>query len=319
MTKIATSVVICTHNRSRRLLPSCLSVLEDQTGAPQFEVVVVDNGSTDDTPQIIAELGQRFPEQFRAVHEPTLGLSVARNRGIMESRGRIIAFLDDDARAHPGWLAEITRSILDLGADAVGGPIRPWMNEHFPEWFCGSLLSYLTVWDLGDDPLQLTDSELPRGTNMAFEREALLQVGSFSEELGRRGIRLQSCEETEVFLQLQQKNKRILYQPLAIVDHEIPSHRLTYKFLKRRFWAQGHSEAILHWRLGGQSALNSGWASIKNFGRFHDSGHQHWSRQRNNLRRQSMRGYRRAMYTLRLTQMWNRLLPYSGRDHCSPE
>src|SRR5262249_29253186 len=120
------SVVICTRNRST-YLAQCLQAIEAQTLQPHhYEVIVVDNGSSDDTGSVVAPFCRRRTN-FRYVAEERVGLSVARNTGVRSGHGDIVAFTDDDAAPEPSWLEQILRRFQELSDDAgvIGGDVIP--------------------------------------------------------------------------------------------------------------------------------------------------------------------------------------------------
>jgi len=252
------SVVVCTRNRSSLLGQACAAALAVAPPPGGWELVIIDNASTDDTREVAEAVARRAPELVRVVEEPTVGLSAARNRGIAEARGEHLAFLDDDAFPAPGWLTALSAALDGEAVMAAGGPVEPIFDGPLPGWFRGSYLPYLTVWDLGDAAVDLRYNEYPRGANMAFRREAFTRFGGFSPHLGRTGRSLLSCEETELCLRLERGGLRTVYAPGARVRHATPVERLTPEWMERRFAAQGRSEAVIAWVHGGLRALARG-------------------------------------------------------------
>jgi glycosyltransferase involved in cell wall biosynthesis len=117
------TILVCTHNRAE-LLSGVLESLGNQSlGRERFEVIVVDNASTDDTPAVADRCAKQGKLQARYVREPELGLDAARNRGIREARGEIVAFLDDDARARYDWAEAVLDGFSRHDAPIVGGRI----------------------------------------------------------------------------------------------------------------------------------------------------------------------------------------------------
>lgn len=252
------SVVVCTRNRSSRLGDACEALLGVTPVAGGWEVVIVDNASTDDTRTVADRIQRGANGIVRVVDERTISLSAARNRGIAESRGELIAFLDDDAFPDPSWLDALATALDGDRVLCAGGPVEPLVEGELPEWFQGRFLPYLTVWDLGDKAIDLRYNEYPRGANIAFRREAFDRFGVFSAHLGRSGRSLLSCEETELCLRLERGGFRTVYAPRARVRHSTPVDRLTPAWMRRRFAAQGRSEAIIAWMHGGLRGLARG-------------------------------------------------------------
>ena len=251
------TVVVCTRERGRSLEETVRSLMRQE--APfEWEVVIVDNGSRDDSLELARRLEREWTPRLRLVEESTLGLSAARNRGVLVARSERIVFLDDDALPEDGWLEALVAALDEPGVFAAGGPIDPLFSGERPAWLESRYLPYLSAWDRGPEAHDLFYNELPRGTNMAFRRAAFERFGLFSRHLGRRGRSLLSCEETEFGLRLERGGARICYAPAARVLHRIETARLSENFLVARFAAQGRSEAIVDWMHGGWAALRTG-------------------------------------------------------------
>jgi len=263
-TVMLATVVICTRNRSSLLGEVGRAVLGQSLPAGEWELLLVDNASTDDTPEVARGVVDAAPDRSRLVVEDEVGLSAARNRGFREARGEVVAFLDDDAFPDPGWLARLTAALADpAGPMCAGGAVRPLFQGELPPWFRGRFLPYLTVWDLGPEPLELRYNEYPRGANVAYRREAVERYGGFSTDLGRKGRSLLSCEEIELCLRIERDGRRIVYVPDAAVAHVTVADRITPRWLERRFAAQGASEAIVNWRHGGWRAVRIGLGAYR--------------------------------------------------------
>ncbi|MEM7480149.1 MAG: glycosyltransferase [Acidobacteriota bacterium] len=252
------SVVVCTHNRSRLLAEACQAVLGVDYPADRWELVIIDNRSTDDTLTVAQGIAAEYPGRVRVVEEPAIGLSAARNRGIREAKGEIVAFLDDDAFPEPAWLGALVEALQRDRALAAGGPVEPRFEGDLPDWFAERYLPYLTVWDRGDEIHPLEYNEYPRGANIAFRRETFDRFGGFSTDLGRKGKSLRSCEEIELCLRIERSGGKILYVPEAGVEHLVSTERITPHWLIARFAAQGRSEAIIDWQHGGFRGLRKG-------------------------------------------------------------
>ena len=241
------SVVVCTLNRST-LLGRALESLSRQTlGQEQYEVLVVDNGSRDRTREVVRHWTEGF-RSLRYVHEPRLGLSRARNRGLHEAAGEVVAFLDDDAEADAGWLAAI-EAAWDVpgGIGGVGGKVELRWASARPTWVPRSLEGYFSGFDLGAEARFVTSRPYPFGTNMAVRRDLALAIGGFSPWFGRKGPSLGSHEETELFHRLRRLDVQIYYEPRAIVYHWVLPERASRLWLLRRVFAEGRSRvALLH-------------------------------------------------------------------------
>lgn len=238
------SIVICTWNRADDLQECLRALHHDLVAREDVEVLIVDNNCTDGTPERV-QWFLRASERFRLTTEPRAGLARARNRGIRETTGRVIAFLDDDAVVRPGW----TRAVMDAFdtecVDAVGGRIElRWPDGVRPHWLPQQYESYYTCLDLGDDECDMPGDSYPFGANMAVARRAIGE-DAFAEDLGRRGASLISSEEAALFASLRKRGGRIVYEPDAVVDHIVPRSRVSRRWVLRRLLAQGTSDAIL--------------------------------------------------------------------------
>lgn len=275
------TIAICTANRAA-LLAETLAAVLPLVDPASVELLVVDNGSTDPTPRLLAELaelGSRGPDALpgglRAVREERTGLSAARNRAVREARGDLLLFLDDDALPAPGWIEAYLAAFRDPRVGAAGGPVEPIFDGELPAWLDARFLPYLSVWDRGSAIERLRYNELPRGANMAFRRSSFAVYGDFLEQLGRKGASLRSCEEIEYCLRLERGGDEILYVPSARVRHHVSTQRLTVDWMGARFAAQGFSEAILDWRHAGARGLQSGWRRVARLDRSPANAHAH--------------------------------------------
>lgn len=236
------SVVICTRNRAGSVCEAIESAAA-QT-AVQPEIIVVDNGSTDDTATRVARLGLRLVY----LQETAPGLSKARNLGWRAARGELVAFLDDDAIADDGWLAALADAFgsIDPSPACVGGRVSPVWEAPRPGWLSDRLLMALTVADWGAVRRPITDLtvEWLVGANLAFRRTELERLGGFPELLGRRGRSLLSGEEIFLQRRLIREGSVCLYEPRAHVRHRIPAERLRATWFCRRLFAQGVSDAV---------------------------------------------------------------------------
>lgn len=235
------SIVIGTLDRCEMLERAIRSILDQAVDASRYEIVVVDNGSTDRTREVVAEI-QRHAPQVRYVQEPQLGLSRARNRGIAEGRADIIGFFDDDGTAEPGWLAtmlEVFRREPDT--DALGGKIRVAWPANQPSWMPMELQGYYAGCDYGPTPRVLAYPDYPYGPNMMIRRPLLQSIGGFNAAVGPQGRNIMSAGEQDLFQRLYQHPIKVLYEPAAVVRHWVPADRATRKWLLHRAYKHGFS------------------------------------------------------------------------------
>jgi glucosyl-dolichyl phosphate glucuronosyltransferase len=237
------SVIVCTHNGGRLIEETLESLVRQDFPPEAFEILVVDSASTDATPEVVRRLAERHPGRIRDVREPVLGHSTARNRGIRESRGDVIAFTDDDAWASPRWLGALVDTCERPQVGCAGGPVRAALERPLPEWLTPPFLPYLALFDKGLEEVELSYNEYPRGVNMAYPRQSFREVGLFSTAFGLKGRSLLYYDEIELCYRLERLGRRILYAPDAEVSHIIHAERLTAAWFKQRFYSQGKSEA----------------------------------------------------------------------------
>ena len=240
----AVSAVICTHNGADRLPHAVASLCKQDYAAQRYEIIVVDNASTDDTKRVVGELANESAIKVRYIYEPKLGLANARNTGVQAAAGDIVALIDDDAVADARWLSALMDIYREHGPACVGGPVVAQWPRSPPAWLAKELHLYLTIVDMGDSVRELFGLEYPAGTNISFKKAAVLEVGGFDPRFGRKGSLLLSGEEDDLCARLETAGYRRFYTPHAIVDNPIPEERLTRKwFLSRGYW-QGRTSAL---------------------------------------------------------------------------
>ena len=241
---ITVSAIICTHNGAR-VLEKAISSLRNQDYPDNlYEIIVVDNASTDETPDVVAKVNRSGGKQVRYVEEPRLGLSHARNAGVRAAESDLVAFIDDDALADEGWLSGLVRVYAEHDAACVGGKVVPIWSASRPRWLPEELHISLTIVDMGDETRQLFGLEYPAGTNVSFSKAALDHVGAFDPSLGRRGELLLSGEEDELCSRLEKAGYKRFYTPHAVVHHVVPASRLNKRWLMRRAYWQGRTSAV---------------------------------------------------------------------------
>lgn len=255
MTQI--SAIICTHNRAQYLGAAIDSLLTQNfhTDDPDpFEVVVVDNGSTDGTRALVEE--RLCDPRLHYVWEPTLGLSVARNTGARETRSPILAYLDDDAVASPHWLQTLYDAYQNNDKLGVaGGKVTLLWPEDVrpPAWLSPGLAGNLGAYDLGDAIAYIENPGMtPRGLNYSIRRTFLEAVGGFDLHLGRVGTKLLSNEELMMTELALTRGWQVAYLPEALVAHHVAHDRCQRSWFLQRGWWQGISECYRE-QLGGRA------------------------------------------------------------------
>ncbi|HEX4005027.1 MAG TPA: glycosyltransferase family A protein [Acidobacteriaceae bacterium] len=242
---VAVTVLLCTYNRSASLERALSSIAKSiMPDSATWELIVVDNNSTDRTREVANTFCSRDGRRFRYVFEPTPGLSNARNCGIRESRGSILAFVDDDVTVEPTWLNDLTSVLHDGEWAGAGGRILPareftpprWLTLEGPMSLIGALCAYYNPGDTGGE---LRDP--PYGANMAFRREMFDKYGAFRTDLGRGPNDMLGHEDTEFGQRLIMGGERLRYVPSAIVYHEIHENRVRKEFFLLWWFGFGRS------------------------------------------------------------------------------
>lgn len=240
------SIIICTYNREDCILKALLSLKDQTMTAEDYEVVLVDNNSTDTTPVICRNFIIANPQMnIQYIHEPRQGLSYARNTGIERAQGAIIAFLDDDAIAAKHYCQTLVDFFaVTPQAMVVGGRIFPKFETSQPAWMPRELTPLYSTLDLGNEVCEFKRGKYPIGANMAFRNYVFQECGTFNTSLGRVGKNLLGGEEKDMFFRIKEKKMRVFYLPDAWIFHIIPTSRTTKKFIKRQAIGSGQSERV---------------------------------------------------------------------------
>ena len=222
------SVIIATYNR-KSLLASCLSSMAEQEFNGSYEVLVVDDGSTDGTEGMVADFLHRYPVPLSYFRQKNQGEVAARNKGIAQARGEVIAFLDDDHVATKTWLQDICRSLEDRDVGGVSGRGRAVAGPEL-------ISKYLCFHRMHEAP-QIEGGEvlyLVLG-NSAFRREVVEKVGPLDAAFNAffKGIAGGGGEDTEFSIRIRKMGYRLAYDPLAVTDHH---QKTSFKgVMKERF------------------------------------------------------------------------------------
>ena len=238
------SAIVCTHDRAAGLRCTLGSLAKQSLPSGCYEIVVVDNASSDETRSVVCEEFAHLPN-LHYVNEPQLGLSAARNTGGRKATGAYVAYIDDDAIGPPEWLERILTAFEEVHPTpgTVGGRIEPIWEVPRPIWLPDYCLPFLTVLDLSPRPMVLPEGQFLVGTNMAFPRDLLESGASFPTELGPVGTRFGSGEETMLQRHIRAAGYTLYYDPSICVHHVVPESRLTRSWLLRRMYWEGISRA----------------------------------------------------------------------------
>ena len=245
---IRISAVICTYNRAAHLQKAIQSLVHQSLPKEMYEIIIVDNGSTDGTKAVVEEFDQF--DNLRYINEPIIGLSQARNTGWQNAKGEYVAYLDDDAIACPEWLERMLKAFDTVQPQpaSVGGKVIPIWEAERPAWLPKEMETAFAIADWGDKPKFLTEEhEHHVGCNVAYRQDILKACGGFNTNLGRKGTNLLSNDESLIWLYLRQHGLGIYYHPSIRVEHLVPARRLAKRFLYRRMFWQGVSNEVLEY------------------------------------------------------------------------
>jgi GT2 family glycosyltransferase len=243
------SVIIATFNRAA-LLDECLDHLRRQRFSAGDEVIVVDNGSTDDTAAVVARHQARLAAPLHLLHENRPGKSRAIARALAVATGDILAFTDDDVNVEIDWFGALRDAMADPAVALVGGPIRPRWQPTVPRWIRRArdrhprLGAPIALLDYGNRPAEL-GSRAALGANLAIRRDVFTQVGGFPAHLGKLRGTLLSGEDHELCRRVQDAGFRAMYVPAVAVQHWVPADRARVSYFLRWFYWSGITHAIM--------------------------------------------------------------------------
>lgn len=230
------SIVICTYNRAALLKMAIESVVLPNKTSNRYEIIVVDNNSTDDTRTVIEDYAAHY-SQIHYVFEKNQGLSFARNRGWKEAKGEYVIYLDDDAKAKDGWLSAAAQVAEELNPDLFGGPFFAFYLQSKPKWFKDQYGSH----SLGENSRYLNPGEFLTGGNMAIRRSLLQKLNGFKNNFGMSGNKIAFGEETElqIRIRLENPNSRIYYEPNMSILHLVRPEKMRISYLIKQIFSDG--------------------------------------------------------------------------------
>ena len=240
------SIIISTYNNGQSLIRTLNSVAAQNADKSVWECVIVNNNSTDDTAKLVAEFVEQHKEiNFTVVEEPQQGLSFARNRGIAESKGAFLAFIDDDETINEGFVSAYIDLFRNHSAFIACGALKVRYESARPKW-----MSYFTEKlianpiNFGRSITTIPRTYNPAGGNMAFNREIFNIYGGFDTELGRKGEELFGGEENDLFDRIRDLGERVCYTPYAVAYHYISDRKLTPEYFDKLCYGVGVSKRI---------------------------------------------------------------------------
>lgn len=238
MPQLKLSVILPTFNRAASLQRALAALLRQTADLWAYEVIVVDNNSTDATRDVVAGYD---PRRVRLIAEPRQGLSYARNAGIAAARAPLVAFTDDDVEVAPDWVETIVALLgRHREVDGVGGRVLPAWQSGRPHWLTREHWAPLALQDHGDSR-RVFDRATPIGligANVAFRRNVFERIGAFSAAVQRVKDGIGSTEDHELLTRLYESGGRMLYHPRMLVMARVPDDRCARTYHRR--WHEGH-------------------------------------------------------------------------------
>lgn len=245
------SVIICTYNRADWLFRTLRSLQIQETGPGiSWEVIVVDNNSSDRTPEVVARASQDASVPVKYITEERQGKSFALNTGIEVSKGEILAFTDDDVVVDSGWVRAMWKASKTCDVIGFGGRTLPLWLCRKPNWIItegrfANAFGKVGIHNLGDEPLDYAKSRflVPAGANMFFRKTAFAEYGWFREDLGMFGKKRIGQVDTEFCARLIRNGEKLFYIPEALVWHAEQENHLTKRYF--RSWHIRHGRTAV--------------------------------------------------------------------------
>lgn len=255
------SVILCTYNR-RTLALSALASLRRQTlPYSAFEVIVVDNGSSDGTPAAVRTYvgagkhqGKKTGDFWKVIclNESQNGLAYARNTGLLAASGEIAVFLDDDALADPCLLERLWQAYQETGADAIGARVELRWEAPRPHWLADDMLDMLGYFAPTRERAKLDAPISFSSSCFSVKIGALRATGYFSPFLSKRDNLPASAGVQDICQRLYAAGYTLWYESAAVAFHRVPAARLTRAFILGRAYWKGRSEVMARYSSTGQ-------------------------------------------------------------------
>ena len=263
------SIIVCTYNRDKYLYGALECIAKNDFDKQNYEVVLVNNNSTDNTESECQRFNVAYPDvKFRYFVETQQGLSYARNRGIAESTGEMLVFLDDDSFVKPDYLSNLAKNLEDYPQTmAFGGKITPrFETGEAPKWLCKWTYSWVSAIDKGAEVVLFEGNSYPIGANMGFRKVCVEKCGDFNTSLGRTKKNLMGGEEKDIFNRFKENQMPIYYFPNIEVEHVIPPTRTTKEYIVRMGKGIGMSERMRCKNIGTVALLKRHFAECVKWG-----------------------------------------------------
>ena len=242
MSNVRVTVAIITYNRARFLRETLAGVVRQNYPTDRWELLIVDNNSTDDTRQVVESFASAKPVP-RWILETHQGLDHGRNRAVAEARGEILVLADDDILVEPDWLSQLVAPFAFEQASeigVVGGEVIPVFPDGIPRWMEGSHRPLAFRPDIGPLPAH----QMPMGANFAFPRAVFASHGLFNADLDRQGASLFGGGDSDMIRRLRGAGLEVWFVPGAKVLHQIPRGRLTFRYATRHAFDSARSRVV---------------------------------------------------------------------------
>lgn len=240
-------VVVPTYNRSHLLTATLRSLLRAPVPAGlQVTLIVVDNGSKDDTAAVVRSMQQSASLPLIYHLETKQGSSQARNSGILSGQGDLIGFIDDDEEITDSWYEVVKREFEEVDTAYIGGPYLPSWVSPVPDWLPPGY--HAAIGAIPPKPRAIFDVSFPgilMGGNAVLRRSVFERVGMYSTHLGRSGKGLLSEEDAEFYRRLQKTAIRGMYVPDLTILHHVAPERLTRRYHRRWAYWRAVSQGLL--------------------------------------------------------------------------
>jgi glycosyltransferase involved in cell wall biosynthesis len=242
MPKLRVTVAVITYNRSRYLRETLAGLVRQNYPAESWDLLVIDNNSTDDTRDVVASFMASSPAPMRIV-ETRPGLDHGRNRAVDEARGDVIVLVDDDILMEPDWLSQIVAPFSSQDSHSigvVGGEVIPVFPDGIPSWLEGAHRPLGFRTDAG----ALPPDQAPMGANFAFPKWVFARFGKFDTDLDRQGASLFGGGDSEMIRRVRGAGLKAWFVPGAKVLHQIPAGRLTMRYALRHAFDSARSRVV---------------------------------------------------------------------------
>jgi GT2 family glycosyltransferase len=253
------SILICTHDRAPLLASTIQSI--GRVHIPEgvcIDLLIVANACTDSTAEVVESAAKSLPFPTRLITEPTLGVSLARNRAMRESTGEILAFFDDDVLVDEAWLIETLRIYREFPADMVGGHVSLWWEAvKEPDWFSSGYQWILSGVDCGSEVFEMKDAMGAIGANFSYKRKVYETIGGYRTDLGRIGRKLLAGEETEYVYRALAAGLRVFHAPSVRVKHWVAPDRVTPQYVSQAIAGFTRGDVLMKPTFGPWSATRT--------------------------------------------------------------